>query len=265
MAESVIDRANELMRAGRFDAALPLLREAIDYDPSSWSAMYMAGQCCRFTDDLEGATDYLSAAVELKNDEPPLYLALGIALQLSSRWDEAIANFARAIELDPDYDLAYNSLALTQKKRGDLAKALHNYDAGAKALSRRVASSMKNDSANAIYKYQDTRGKLWVEYACYAAVSTSSPIERIAWLTGDQAVLEERTERHRGLYWEDTITESNEILRLFFPNYFNTFRERLKGPSYANLIGNRGTVLDLLGRRAEAHNHFDEASEFMDS
>ena len=46
-------------------------------------------------------------------------------------------------------------------------------------------------------------------------------------------------------------------------NYFNTFREALRGnPLYANLIGNRGTVLEMLGPGEEALEHFSEAEEF---
>ena len=50
---------------------------------------------------------------------------------------------------------------------------------------------------------------------------------------------------------------------LYLPNYFNTFREALWGnPLYANLIGNRGTVLEMLGPGEEALEHFSEAEEF---
>lgn len=41
-------------------------------------------------------------------------------------------------------------------------------------------------------------------------------------------------------------------------------REHLgRDPVYSNLIGNRGAVLELLGRHNEAQQHFDEATEFM--
>jgi predicted RNA polymerase sigma factor len=53
-------------------------------------------------------------------------------------------------------------------------------------------------------------------------------------------------------------------MRLFLPNYLDTFRELLKrDAAYSNLIGNRGTVLELLGRGDEARRHIDEASEFL--
>jgi len=267
MTQALIDPAIELMKGQRFGEALHLLRRAIDQNPSQWNAWYMAGQCCRFLNDIDGAIDHLSRAAELKTDEAPIFLALGIAFQLNTQWDDAIEAFRRAIEIDSDYELAYNSLALTQKKRGELDKALHNYDAGAKALARRIVKAMPNSRTTPILKHRDTVGTLWVEYAIYAALYLASSAEGInssAWPTGEYALEEERTERHAGLYWIDTPNDKRETVRLFLPNYFNTFRQLLKrDAAYSNVIGNRGTVLELLGRHDEAHVHFAEATEFL--
>src|SRR5438309_2877381 len=62
------------------------------------------------------------------------------------------AGHRRAIEIDSDYELAYNSLALTQRTSGELDKALYNYDAGAKALARRIVKAMRNSRSNPILK-----------------------------------------------------------------------------------------------------------------
>lgn len=264
--QAPIDEGIALMKRQRFDEALPLFHRALDQDPSQWNVWYMAGQCCRFLNDIEGAIERLSRAVKLKGDEPAVFLALGIAFQMDAQWDQAIEAFSRAIEIDADYELAYNSLALTQKKRGDLDKALHNYDAGAKALGRRLVKGLENSRTSPILKHRDTRGTLWLEYAMYAAIylaNSAQGISGIAWPTAEQALEEERSERHAGLYWVDLPDGKGETMRLFLPNYFNTFCELLRGDaSFSNLIGNRGTVLELLGRRDEARLHFEEAAEF---
>ena len=160
MTQALIDPAIELMKGQRFGEALHLLRRAIDQDPSQWNAWYMAGQCCRFLNDFDGAIAHLSRAAELKTDERSIFLALGIAFQLHAQWDDAIEAFRRAIEIDSDYAPAYNSLALTQRKRGELDKALHNYDAGAKALARRIVKAMRNSRTTPILKHRDTVGTL---------------------------------------------------------------------------------------------------------
>ncbi len=185
---------------------------------------------------------------------------------MNAQWDEASQAFLRAIEIDPDYALAYNSLALTQKKRGDLDEALHNYDAGAMALARRIVKAMRNTRTSPILKLHDTVGTLWVGYAGYAALylaSSAEGINGIAWLNGEKALEEERTEKHAGLYWMDVPNDKKETVRMCLPNYFNTFRDLLKrDAAYSNLIGNRGTVLELLGRHDEAGAHYDESTEF---
>jgi tetratricopeptide (TPR) repeat protein len=233
----------------------------------NWNAWYLAGQCYRFLNNSESAIEHLSRAAAITSDHPQVLLALGIAFQLSERWEDAIQAFRLAIEMDADYAEAYNSLAFTQKKCGDFDSALHNYDAGAKALTRRMVKGMKNGRASLIIKHRDTVGTLWIDYVFRAGLylaCTVDGISKLAFPTGEMAIDEERTERHAGLYWIDTKQKTNSTMRLLLPNYFNYCREQLKtGKEYSLLIGNRGRVLELLGRREEADQHFAEANEFL--
>lgn len=263
---SLRDQVNSLMKGGHWEAALPLLLREIEGDPPDWNLEHLAGQCCRFLGDLDGAVEHHSRASRLAPEIAPVFLALGIAHQQRGDWDDAIAAFAHAIDIDPDYELAYNSLALTQKKSGELDKALHNYDAGAKALARQIVKRLQNDPSSRILKHRETIGHYWLDYAMHGAVflvANTDGVTSVAWPTGAAAQEEERTERHGGLYWVDSRQPDGGTRRLFLPNYFNTFREALRSsPSYANLIGNRGTVLELLGQDDEAARHFEEATEF---
>ena len=261
---TLLDQVGSLMQSGRWEAALPLLLRKIEDDPSDWNLEYLAGQCCRFLEDFDGAVEHLSRASKLAPVVASVFLALGIAHQQRGDWDDAITAFAHAIDIDPDYELAYNSLALTQKKSGGLYKALHNYDAGAKALARQIVKSMRNDRSSRIFKHRDTIGHCWLEYAMHGGMflaANADGVTSIAWPTGAAAQEEERTERHGGLYWVDSRQPDGGTRRFFLPNYFNTFREALhSSPSYANLVGNRGTVFDLLGQNEEAAMHFEEAT-----
>ena len=267
MPISLRDHAMELMDENRFREALLLFQKMIQTGHSDWGIFYMAGQCCRLINDLDGAISYLSQADKLNPEDPTILHALGISLQLKKSFHEAIDKFRKAIEVDPNFELAYNSLALTQKKMGELEKALHNYDAGAKALARRIVKAMRNKSSNKIFKHKDINYSLWLEYAIHGAVSSSAlekDIQGIAWPTGEMAIKEERTEFYKGFYWVDQLNDEKKKYRLFLPNYFNTFRVTLgQDSAYANLIGNRGTVLELLGQDEEAQKHFDEADYFL--
>jgi tetratricopeptide (TPR) repeat protein len=265
MSDDLNQQAIALMKAQRFADALTLLRTQIERNPH-WSSLYMAGQCCRYLGDLDNAVIYLRRAISLEAAEPAVFLALGIALQLTNRLIDAIEAFRRAIEINPDYELAYNSLALTQKKQGELDLALHSYEAGAHALSRRIVKNFRNVRSNKIFKHKNCEYHLWMEHAMYAGMylcSLDDRIQGMAWPTGKQAEEEEATEKHEGLYWVDRPDSEKKSTRLFLPNYFNTFRETLRlDRAYSDLIGNRGTVLEQMGRYDEARKHFDEASFF---
>lgn len=266
MEKELIDRAIMLMENGRYSDALSLFLKVLEIDRTLWNVWYMAGLCYRFLNKIDESIDYLSQAAGLKKDSPPVLLALGISYQLNSEWEMAIETFVKAIELDKDYHPAYNSLALTQKKCGQLEFASGNYENGLKALARNIVIRMKNRRDNQVLKYKNTIGNYWIEYAMFAAVSISSNekgIKTVSWLTGEQALEEERYEHHAGLYWIDVLNEKNEMVRLLLPNYFNTFREILKSnPTYSLLLRNRAEVLLHLGEMDEADLHFREAKEF---
>ena len=262
----LFERATDLVRDRRYEEALNLLRQVIAQDPSHWNALYLAGQCYRYLGDYENAIKYLKRAADQKNDEAGIFLALGIALQLNKELESAISALKRAIEIDPLYSFAYNSLALTYEKRGELDQALHNYHAAILALSRQIVNEMKNAKTSQILKYRDTAGTVWCKYAIETAVELAKyvGIESILFPTGETAQKEERAEAHAGLYWEDRADKNMKIERYYLPNYFNTFMERLKRDNiYAQYVGNWGRLFEYLGRYEEARPLLDEAAEFL--
>ena len=81
--------------------------------------------------------------------------------------------------------------------------------------------------------------------------------------TSISAADEEQKETHKGLYWTEQQAENGECSCYVLPNFFNTYREHLRGNNlYATLTANRGLVLELVGRNDEAKKHFYEASYF---
>lgn len=127
----------------------------------------------------------------MATDQPEVHLALGIALQKQGKLGKAIVELRRAIGIDPDYHPAFNSLALTQKMSGELKLALKNYDAGIKALSRRIVKAMRNSRASPVLKHREMIGTLWVEYVGYGAIflaTNARGIDGVAWPTANEAV-----------------------------------------------------------------------------
>jgi tetratricopeptide (TPR) repeat protein len=208
-AHQALEEVFDLIKAQRYESALQLLLIRVRQAPTDWNAWYLAGQCYRFMGDLDNALRHLSRAADLNADSAPVFLALGITLQLMGHWTDSAQAFHQAIRIDGDYALAYNSLALTQRHSGDLERALHNYDEAARALARQIASGLHNRRDNTILKHDDTRGSIWLEYAMWAAVHLTAiaNVSTIAWPTGRAAQREECTEEHQGLLWVDRFIQ----------------------------------------------------------
>ncbi len=256
------------MQQGAFKEALPILESVIHDDPDDWNSIYLAGQCWRFLGNTSKAINLLKSSLSLHNKDSSVWLALGIAQQLEDKYPDAISSLKRAIDLDPDSAVAYNSLALTSKKNNEPKVAKDVYEGGIKALSRSIAKKLVNNKNNTIFNHANLDAYLWTEYAMFGAIyicSLDETVKSMGWLKGDMAIKEETEQTHGGLYWEDKKDNNGEKIRLFLPNYFNTFvRALLADQLYANLTGNRGVVLEELGENEDAMKHFSEADTFME-
>jgi len=262
------EQALELIASGRLDEAERLAVRALQQDPSDYHAHYIVGLCFRYAQQYQRASSSLTFANELAPREcrPPVLLALGITRQLNAEYAAAVDALRQALEIDPDYAVAYNSLAMTQKLMGANEKAAHNYDAGAKALARTIVKSLLNAEDSPRLPHWSSRNDLWTEYALFGALylAAGASVERLAWPTGEMAERDARTEEFRGWYWQDRPDAERKLTRLFLPNYFNTFCARLRADSlYANLLGNRSTVLRSMGNVEDADRHLQEAEDFM--
>jgi tetratricopeptide (TPR) repeat protein len=216
-----------LFQQGHYDAALIEFVRAVSAHPADWTAWYWARQCERFSDNLSSAHDYLARARKLVPEEKSVLLALGIVLQLMERFQESVATLAQAIELDEDFAIAWNSLGVTQRKMGELDKALYNYDAGTKALARHFVRSAINSVSAPIMPFEDVPGTKWIECATFGAlfcIAESPHIQRAAFPTGESAIQGMRSAENGGLLWVDS-PDVWDRCRLFLPNYFHTFRE----------------------------------------
>lgn len=261
------DEAIRLMESGNYAGAVSLFERLLGQSSRDWSLYYMAGQCARFAGDTKKAVYFHQRAASINPNEPQVYLALGIGLQLAGNLGEAVEAFRSALELDGDMVLAYNSLGITQKKMGELELARHNLEEGIKALGRSIARGLKNARSIQLAPLPATQGTQWAQVALAAAMylcASESGISRLAWPDGKAAVREVRGGQSGGLFWVDNSDRNNETTRVFLPNFFHTVHLILRRDStYANLLGNLGSVLQLLGNDAQAEQNFAEAQEFM--
>ena len=258
-------QAEALLRARRYRDALELLAPLLSVPRPDWNALYLAGQCHRAIGDPQTAADLLTRASRQAQDNPAVFLALGIALQMAHRFAESGTALGRAIVLDGDYALAYNSLAMTQKLAGDVERAAATYDAACKALTRRLVKGFRNERTSPVMPGLAISGTLWLDHARYGAVylaAGDSHVSGVAWQEGPTDTDDDRI-RYGGLYWDVAIDEEGRRSRVFLRNYFRAFAHTLRRDgTYAVLLGNRATVLTLLGREQDAQAHLAEAAEF---
>lgn len=259
------EEALALISHGQLGSASRMALAAVLKDPADWHTHYAIGQCYRYSKEFPQACVALARANELGPRRPPVLLALAIARQLNGEYVASVDAIRLVFEIDLNYAPAYNTLAMTQRLMGDFEKSAHNYDAGAKALSRSIVQSMLNAENNPRLPHRWSRADLWSEYAFGGAIHLAgqASIERLAWPTGEIAEHDAKTQEYRGWYWQDSADAQGEVVRLFLPNYFNTFFARLRAePIYANLMGNRSTVLRLIGKVDDADRCLMEAEDF---
>ena len=75
---------------------------------------------------LLAIADY-TRAIELNPDYAMAYNNRGIAHLQKREYDKAIADYSKAIELDPDYAVAYNDRGIAYRHKGEYDKAIADY------------------------------------------------------------------------------------------------------------------------------------------
>ena len=191
-AHNAIELAMDYAHAGLFEEAIDLLAESPADDPMV--KVYL-GWCCDQIGDEEGAVsafdaaarmspDYcfpnrieciaaLETAMRLKPDDARAPYYLGNFWYAQRRYDEAIDNWERALELDDGNPTAHRNLGLALKnKRGDSERALHHYER---------AFALDESDARILFELDQLYLKTGVP-----------PAERLAFLQRHQACVDQR-------------------------------------------------------------------------
>ena len=107
--------------------------------------------------DIDDAITLLSNAIELKPDFGDAYYLRGLALALEEEFDEAIADFERAIKLGVDNDDIQSGLSLAYLRRGldyfdegDNDEAVADFDRAIADFERIIAADPNNTDAKIV-------------------------------------------------------------------------------------------------------------------
>ena len=184
--------------------------------------------------DKQRAIDRYAKAIELKPDYAMAYNNRGVALAHSGDLAGAIADYDQAIALKPDYAMAYNNRGRARYDGGDLAGAIVDYD---KAIALQPAYAMAyNNRGLARYDGGDLAGAI----ADYDQAAAFSP---------DDA----ETYNDRGVARYDSGDLAGAIV-----DYDKAIE---LAPAYATAYSNRGVVKAQRGDLAAAIADYDKAIE----
>jgi len=152
------DVAFQLIQQQNYQEALEIILNLLQDDADDWNLNYLAGQCYKYTGDIEKAIGFLSHAADNNIDEPEIFLALGIAYQFNENYEAAIDNLTIATELDASFFSAYNSLGLTYRKMSRIQDALEWYSKALDCLLADIDNSICNPKS-LCYEYVDNDRK----------------------------------------------------------------------------------------------------------
>ena len=221
-------------QAGKGELALALMKRAADANPSSVVCHHHFGNFLLDQGKANEAVVYYAKAIALRPDSAEVHNDLGVALKELGEIDKAGACFRRAISLRPDYAAAHNNL-------GTALFALGRLDEAASSYAEAVA--LKPDYSEAYYNLGITlnaRGEFDGASTCFRKALSLDPdyveaLNNLGIALGKLGRLDE------------AVASYNKALAL--------------KPDCAEAQNNLGTALGKLGRLDEAAASYTRALE----
>lgn len=111
MSLSPQEQGESLVKEGRFEEAVPLLREALASQPEDESLWRFLGAALGSSGDRRGAVEAFTNALSLSPDSPQAHYNLGVAQNLLGDAAGAHRSLMSALSLQPNYPQAREQLA----------------------------------------------------------------------------------------------------------------------------------------------------------
>jgi tetratricopeptide (TPR) repeat protein len=219
-------------RLGEVEAALALIRRALELQPDSAEAHNSLGNALVAAGRHQEAVAAFSTAVSLKPDLVQAHNNLGNALQALGRYEAAIECYDRALDRAPSYAEAYENLGRALGALGQHHEAVIAYEKAIE-LKPDQASCHNNfgTSLQALHRYEEAI----LSYEKALQLKPDFP-EAYNNLANTMLALKRR---------EEAIGYFDKALAL--------------KPDFAEVHNNRGNVLSALGRHEEAVACFEAA------
>ena len=147
-AKDYYERGIDYGVAGKFEEAQQQFTKALEADP-----FYAPARTC-----LKVSEDALKQKIKT---ETALYLFKGIAYYDKRMYDEAVAEFKKAIEVNPNLAEAHNSLGAAYANKGMLDEAIAEYK---KTIEINPNHDMAHNNLGIVYAYKGMPDKAIVEF-----------------------------------------------------------------------------------------------------
>jgi tetratricopeptide (TPR) repeat protein len=122
--EVVLKLARILRTVERNDEALELFKRYQAMVPGDYQALAHIGSCLSAMGRFDEAETYFRQALK-GLDDPITHFNMGLLLARTNRLDGAVAEYQRALELDPMHSDSRTNLAATLARQGKLDRAAH--------------------------------------------------------------------------------------------------------------------------------------------
>ncbi|MBN1572013.1 MAG: tetratricopeptide repeat protein [Deltaproteobacteria bacterium] len=129
--KSIWDKAQEMMDDGKYAEAVSLYSLAIEGNPTNpdiYDAYFSRGVALSYLKKYDSALEDYTKAIELKPDFKEAYLERGLLQLALKKLDEAIADLDMVTKLDSKSYVAYANRAIARFIKGDGVKALSDIE-----------------------------------------------------------------------------------------------------------------------------------------
>ena len=170
---------------GEFDAALKDFSQAIGLDPSNDDLYVRRARVLTKQGEYEAALHDLLLAKDFNSNNYRIPYYTGRVYAALDQYENAAAEFGRAIELRKGYSEAYAARASVWHRAGNLIEARHDYDSAVQNASYRPERMLVKRA-----EYFMVEGNLELALADYRLARESNPRYSTAWLGEAQAAME---------------------------------------------------------------------------
>ena len=160
-----ITEAVDLIKAGKNEEAIPILKEYLDKNAENAPIQFTLGKAYINTKQYDAAMAPLQKTLALKPDQPGAHFYLGIAYSQMGQDAEALKEFEAEIPISPEQDGAYSNAASLYDKQGNVDKALEYFK---KAVEIAPQRPELHASLASLYEKKGDKAAAQAEYKALA-------------------------------------------------------------------------------------------------